>query len=527
VASCAEAIVAALEAHGVELAFGIPGTHTLSLHGAVARSRIRHVAPRHEEGGGYAADAYARTRGRPAVCLVTTGPGTTNLMTAAATAFHDSVPMLILTPGMPTDVEGEDAGFLHQVKSQSGAMDNLVAWSRRVGSAADAVAAIDDAFAHFGGRRPRPVHVEVPLDVLEGDRTDRVADPSARAAPAPPAAQQVEAAAAILAAAEDPWLLLGGGSVDAAAEARALAERLDAPVLTTVKGKGVVPESHPLSAGASLRLAPAREALAGADAVVAVGTEIAESDLWTRSLSFGGKLIRVDVEPEQLTKNARPTVAVRGDAAAAMTALAERSPAAARRHGAERAAALRAEVAPLVERDGADFALLHRVLRATLGPDAVVTGDSSRVSYYGTIHQLPLERPRRFLYPVGYATLGYSLPAAIGAKLAGAPQAIAIDGDGGFVFTATEIATAAQLRLCVPVVVFDDGGYGEIRAEMLARGVPPIGVDMEPVDFPALSRALGGAGEWIPYEETPLSEALARALERPGPTVLAIDRRRR
>ncbi|HYP55338.1 MAG TPA: thiamine pyrophosphate-binding protein, partial [Solirubrobacterales bacterium] len=146
--SCARAIVAALEAHGVETIFGIPGTHTLALHEAVAESGIRHVAPRHEEGGGYAADGYARASGRPGVCLVTTGPGTTNLMTAAATAFHDSVPMLILTPGMPGDVEGRDAGFLHQVKSQSGAMGNVVEWSRRVGSAEQAVAAIDAAFAH-------------------------------------------------------------------------------------------------------------------------------------------------------------------------------------------------------------------------------------------------------------------------------------------------------------------------------------------------------------------------------------------
>ncbi|HEX5762915.1 MAG TPA: 5-guanidino-2-oxopentanoate decarboxylase [Solirubrobacterales bacterium] len=523
--SCARAIVAALEAHGVETIFGIPGTHTLALHEAVAESGIHHVAPRHEEGGGYAADGYARAGGRPGVCLVTTGPGTTNLMTAAATAFHDSVPMLILTPGMPSDVEGRDAGFLHQVKSQSGAMGNVVEWSRRVGSAEEAVAAIDDAFAHFASRRPRPVHVEVPLDVLEGSETERLADPSrARSERPAPAAAELDAAAALLADAEAPWLLLGGGAIYAPAAALTLAERLDAPVVTTVKAKGVVAESHPLSAGASLRFAPAKRALAEADLVLAVGTELAESDLWERSLSFRGKLVRVDLEPAQLAKNATPGLAVRGDAAVTMAALAERLPGAGRR-GAERAAAVRAELAPLIERDGAEFALLHRVLGEVLGPDAVVSGDSSQVSYYGTVHQLPCERPRRFLYPVGYATLGYSLPAAIGAKLAGADQAVAIDGDGGFLFTATEIATAAQLRLCVPTIVFDNGGYGEIRAEMLARGAPPLGVDMDPVDFPALARALGGAGESVPYAAGPLGEALAKALERPGPTVLAIDRR--
>lgn len=524
--SCGRAIVTALEAHGVETVFGIPGTHTLAIHAPLAESAIRHVAPRHEQGGGYAADAYARASGRPGVCLVTTGPGITNLMTAAATAYHDSVPMLIVSPGMPTDVEGGDAGFLHQVRDQSAAMENIVDWSRRVSSASEAVEAIDDAFAHFTAGRPRPVHVEVPVDVLESDETDRPAHPSAPRRPPPsPAAAELSAAVELLAGAAAPWLLLGGGTVDAAAEARGLAERIDAVTVTTVGGKGVVPESHPLSIGASLRLQPARDGLESADVVLAVGTEIAESDLWVRRLSFRGRLIRVDIDPRQLDKNAEADVAIRGDAGLVMAALRERLSSRAGQRGAtERASVLRREIADLVERDGADFALLHRALRATLGPDAVVTGDSSMVTYYGTVHQFPVEHPRRFLYPVGYATLGYSLPAAIGAKLS-RPESpvVAIDGDGGFLFTATEIATAAELRLPLPVIVFDNGGYGEIRAEMLARGATPIGVDMSGVDYSALSRALGGRGEKVPYSEDALIAALGNALRRPGPTVLELS----
>ncbi|MFL5870174.1 MAG: 5-guanidino-2-oxopentanoate decarboxylase [Solirubrobacterales bacterium] len=522
---CGEAIVEALTAHGVQHVFGIPGTHTLELHKALAGSAISHVAPRHEQGAGYAADGYARASGRPGVCIVTTGPGLTNLMSAAATAHHDSVPLLIITPGMPSFAEGRDIGFLHQVKNQSGAMENIVHGSRRVASAQQAVDAIDDAFEHFANDRPRPVHIEIPVDVLEGDDVEVTRGPRdpRGAAPAPDEAQRA-LAAEILRDAREPWLLLGGGSRNAAQEASDLAELLGAVVVTTVNGKGVIPESHPLSIGASLRLAPSREGLAAADAVVAVGTEIAESDLWTSDFSLGGQLVRIDIDLMQLTKNAVPAAALHGDAAAAMAGLINElgSSAPPARNGVERAAALRSELDRIIARDGADYIDLHRALRSVLAEDAIVTGDSSMVSYYGTVHQFPVEHPRSFLYPVGYATLGYSLPAAIGAKLAlPQRQVVAIDGDGGFLFTATEIVTAVEHGLPIPVIVFDNRGYGEIRAEMLARDADPIGVDLGSVDFPGLSRARGGRGITVDDADG-LSSAVAEALRADRPTLIAI-----
>ena len=506
--------------------FGIPGTHTLALHESLAGSSIRHIAPRHEQGAGYAADGYARASGRPGVCIVTTGPGLTNLMTAAATAYHDSVPLLIITPGMPSFAEGRDAGFLHQVKSQSGAMENIVHWSRRVASAREAVDSIDDAFDHFANARPRPVHIEIPIDVLEAEAPEAGGDPVELRDRRPVADQaQLRLAAEILCEAREPWLLLGGGSRDASREARELAELLGAVVVTTVNAKGVVPESHPLSIGASLRLAPARDGLAAADAVVAVGSEISESDLWTSDFSLAGKLVRIDIDAEQLSKNASAAAALHGDAAGVMAViigdLKESSPAP--RNGAERASALRSELEEIIARDGSDYLELHRALRASLDEDAIVAGDSSMVTYYGTVHQFPVERPRCFLYPVGYATLGYSLPAAIGAKLAlPERQVVAIDGDGGFLFTATEIATAVELGLPIPIILFDNRGYGEIRAEMLARGAEPVGVDLAPVDFAALSRALGGRGVTVDDADA-LSAAVAETLHADRPTLIAIN----
>jgi thiamine pyrophosphate-dependent acetolactate synthase large subunit-like protein len=209
-----EAVVRALQAHGVELVFGIPGTHTLPMHRHLAACGIRHVTPRHEQGGGYAADAYARVSGRPGVVLATSGPGVINAATAAATAYADSVPVLIVSPAMPTDVHGRDTGHLHEGKDQGAAMDALVAWSRRAATPAEAAAAIDDAFAHFAAGRPRPVHVEVPVDVLEATGEVRRAAPEPSATALDEAA--IERAAALLARAERPALVLGGGARGAA-----------------------------------------------------------------------------------------------------------------------------------------------------------------------------------------------------------------------------------------------------------------------------------------------------------------------
>jgi acetolactate synthase-1/2/3 large subunit len=502
-----EAVVQALRAHGVELVFGIPGTHTLPIHRHLAACGIRHVTPRHEQGGGYAADGYARVSGRPGVVLATSGPGVINAATAAATAYADSVPMLVLSPAMPTDVQGRDTGFLHEGKDQGAAMDALVAWSRRAGSPAEAAAAIDEAFASFAAGRPRPVHVEVPVDVLASSGEVAIGEPARPAAATP----GVDHAAALLAEAERPALVLGGGARGASDASL----RLGVPVLTTVNGKGIVDERHELSLGASIRLRAAQDWLASRDVVVAVGTELGESDLWGPIPELGGRLIRVDVDPAQLHKNAPADVAVLGDARAVL----ERLPA---RAGGEDLSAVRDAIRAEALTDGAPWLDLVAALDEALGPDGILAGDSTMAAYYGAVHFLPMGPARRFIYPTGYATLGYSVPAAIGARLA-APQrpAIALVGDGGLLFTVAELATAAELGIPLPVVVPNNGGYGEIRAQMHAAGIDPVGVDLRVPDLPLLGRAFGGEGVRID-DPAALAPALREALERPGPTVIEI-----
>jgi acetolactate synthase-1/2/3 large subunit len=360
------------------------------------------------------------------------------------------------------------------------------------------------------------VHVEVPVDVLEA-----LGEAAARA-PAAAAAEldenAVEAAALLLAGAERPALVLGGGARGAADVATALAERLGAAVVTTVNGKGVVPERHPLSLGASIRLRATQRWLANCDVVLAVGTELGESDLWGPSLELSGRLVRVDVDSGQLDKNAPAEVAVAGDAAAVLERLLEAVPA----HATPDLEPVRAAIREEALRDGEPWLDLVDALAGALGPDGILAGDSTMAAYYGAVHFLPMDPAQRFIYPTGYATLGYALPAAIGAKLAAPDRpVIALVGDGGLLFTVAELATAAELGLPLPVVVPNNRGYGEIRDQMVEAGIAPVGVDLKVPDLPRLGEAFGGAGVRV-EDPAALRRALAEALERPGPTVIEV-----
>ncbi len=499
-----EAVVRALAEHGVELVFGIPGTHTLELHRHLTVNGIRHITPRHEAGGGYAADGYARVTGRPGVVLCTSGPGVINAATAAATAYADSVPVLILSPSMPTGVEGRDTGFLHEGKNQGAAMDALVSWSRTATDPDDAVEAIHAAFAHFESGRPRPVHVQIPIDVLSANLKGPGPIKFDRNGSAP----DVGAAAQLLAEAKRPVVVAGGGARGADLAA------LGIPVITTVNGKGVLDEKHPLSLGASIRLRAAQRYLADADVVLAIGTELGESDLWGDVPALRN-VIRVDIDPAQRDKNVPADVAITGDARAVVAALVtDREPA--QLNGVREA--IREEAL----RDGAPWLPLMGALDEALGTDGILAGDSTQAAYYGAVHFLPMDAQRRFIYPTGYATLGYALPAAIGAKLAAPDRpVIALIGDGGLLFTVAELATASELRIPLPVVVPNNNGYGEIRDQMVDAGITPVGVDLHTPDLPKLGEAFGGAGVRVEHAGA-LGPVLREALERPGPTVIEV-----
>jgi thiamine pyrophosphate-dependent acetolactate synthase large subunit-like protein len=519
------AIVEALEAAGVNHVFGIPGTHSLELYRGLSASRsITHVTTRHEQGAGYAADGFARASGRTAVCLVTSGPALANITAAAGTAHADWSPMLILAPGPATDAVGGDLGSLHGMKDQHGMMAAVLESSLRVDSIDAAVDAIGRAFAGWAQRPSRPMYIEVPLDLLEAQWTGEINsfDPVELLAPSEESLTQ---AAAVLRAALRPVVVLGGGARSASPSARALIERLDAPTITTTNAKGVLPESHPLSVGASLRLPAAQRLLEEADAVLVVGSRLGAAETWDAILQIPGRLIRVDTDLGARDKNATTDVFLHGDAAISLGALgammADR-PAPRAAPGSQRARDARSAARRDALADGEPWLEINEALHAALPADTLVAGDSAQVSYFGTAHFWPMEAPA-FLYPTNFATLGFGLPAAIGAKL-GCPSrpVVTLVGDGGFVFTASELLTAVEQRLPLPIVVVNNGGYAEIRDGMQERGIAPLGTDIMGPDFAALARACGGEGMRA-ADPAQAAAMAASALSGSGPTVIQLD----
>ena len=516
------AVVDALVAHGVRDVFGIPGTHNLELYRYLPESGIRHVVTRHEQGAGYAADGYARVSGRPGVVITTSGPGITNAITALGTSYADSVPVLAISPGVPRGRVGADFGWLHEVKNQQAALDAVCGRSIRVESADALPEAIAEVFEQFATSRPRPVHLEVPVDVLEGPWVRRALTARSLPSPVAPDRARVEQIAAALDGAQRPLVVAGGGTRQATNQVRTLAD-LGLPVLTTVNGKGVLDERHPSSLGAGIRLAAAHQVVNDADVLLVVGSELGDSDLWGGVVEPGRPgeriVIRVDLDPAQMHKNVTADLPVVGDAAQVLTELvgllrdkgfARRTP----------SAEDRAAVTDDAQDDAGPWAEIQRVIAAAVPAETVVAGDSSQVTYYGTVHYWPMGPESRLLYPTGYATLGYGLPAAIGAKVADPERpVVALVGDGAAMFSIQELITATEQRLAIPLVVVDNGGYAEIREQMVDRGITPQAVDLHRPDVPALARAVGAHGlEAKAVEE--LGPLVAEALTMDRPTVI-------
>ncbi len=517
-----EALVRLLEQYGVDTVFGIPGVHTLEIYRGLARSGIRHVTPRHEQSAGFMADAWARVSGRPGVCVVITGPGLTNVLNPVAQAYHDSVPLLVLSSVTATPDRGKGYGLLHDLPDQRALTASITAFSHTVGHASELPEVLARAWEVFEGGRPRPVHVEVPLDVLSARASvpKRAAPPSAR--PPSPSEASLARAARILAAAREPLLVLGGGGKDAGREALALAERLGAPIVVTVNSKGSVPDRHPLCLGATMPFPPVLEAIEQADVVLAVGTELNEAFLYgiPRPARLRGKLIRVDIDRHQLRRRYRAAVGIQGDAAQVLSRLLrELEGFEPRPRGEERASRIRRRLR--WPRTTASRRAVLDVLHEALPEDRIVASDSTQLAYTAH-HYLPAFRPRSWLASLSWGTLGCGLPMAIGAKLA-APRrpVVCLAGDGGIQLTIAELATAAELGLSLPVVVWNNGGYGEIREAMDRAGIPRIGTEITARDFLALARGFGCRGERA-RDLGHLRSLLGRALAASGPTLIEV-----
>lgn len=514
--------VKSLVRSGVEVVFGIPGVHNQGLYDAlIDYPEVRSVVTRHEQGAAFMADGYARSSGKVGVCFLITGPGLTNAATAIAEAYSDSVPMVCVVTGYSQEPE-VTGRRLHDLKDQHAIISGLFKDAVTVGSPAELPSAIALAYRRAGEGRPGPVAVEVPIEYLDARVEGQPVRPSAfvHGSSLFDSTQEPGSSAPIeLLAGGQPVVVVGGGCGDAADEVTSFVERLGAVALSTAAGKGVLPETHPMALGAWLKSDVARQLVARADPLVLLGTEWSTTDLGEAPFPLPANVIKVNVDADAQPRTA---TGVHGDVVTVLRewlrVLPTRQVDPAK---PAEVARLRAQ-AHAEPRRWSNFALeCVTALDRALSRDAFVVHDMNTLSY-AAVERMAAYRPRRFLFPRGYGTLGYAVPAAIGARLAnpGAPVT-AICGDGGFLFTSEELATAVRHQLSLPIVIWNNRSFGAIRATRTAAYARSVDDDLVNPDFVAYAQAFGAVG--VRVESAPLLEtALAQAMERSGPTVIDV-----
>ena len=500
-----DAVVATLRAAGVDTVFGIPGGHNIDLFDALVRDgTIRPVLPRHEQGAGFMADGYARVAGRTGVIACLEGPGMGNAMTALGEALQDSSPVLAVSSQTRSDLAAGGFGEIHELPDHLQTFRAVTRFSARAETVADIPRAIAAALsAHGPGRRPGPAHVEVPVDVLAATGTwDSVPTPDAGpglgdCGPA------LDRAAELIARGSRPLVLAGAGVSRGCAERELtdLAEHLGAPVITTALGKGAVREDHELYLGTVslwspwIAEGPIADLIAAADPLIVVGSRLTDATTNNWTMPAPTNIVRIDVDPAVATNHYRIAVEVTSDAASALTALRALVPA---RHGAtippsDLASARDIPLAHARSGMGPGFDLVSSI-SAVLGPDTVLMGDSL-IGLWAAV-AWRTNGARRYHVPMHFNTLGFALPAAIGAHFAdrSAPT-VALAGDGAFMFTMAELSAAVQEEVPVIAIVCNDGGFESIRRQQRARfDGRMVSVDIRTPDFAAFARSVGAEG---------------------------------
>jgi thiamine pyrophosphate-dependent acetolactate synthase large subunit-like protein len=509
----AQLIVDLLEREGVEVAFGLPGVHNLPLWEALRESRIRLVGVRHEQAAGYAADGYARATGKLGVALVTTGPGAANTLGAVGEAWAARSPILVIATDIPAALRrpGVYRGVLHETTDQA-AMFAPVTQETFVVTSADDLpehAAWAVTTAQVAPRRP--VYLQVPTDLL-GASVD--AAPTAnhgltlQGRPFEEAAQLVDAA-------ERPLIWAGSGSIDGDGVA-ILAERIGAPVITTYGAAGVVPPGHPCRVGFPPHVEPVGRLWDEADLVISVGSDLDGVQTQNFAQPQPPHLLAINLDREDATKNYAADYVIDWPAGESCEQLAGMVRARGTDGIAERLRGVRADACGSLDSRALRFL---DAIRFAVPDDGVIVADMCIPGYWLAGFHTP-SAPRRLQIPLGWGTLGYAFPAALGASLAGTGPVVAVAGDGGFLYAAGELATVAQEQLPLTLVIVDDGGYGMLRYDQDVTGSDRFGVDLLTPDFAALVRSFGLRAQEVDGLEDEFGEALAEHVGEPAPSVL-------
>jgi acetolactate synthase-1/2/3 large subunit len=521
-----QAVVQSLEAEGLNVVFGVPGAYSLDLYDALLdRPSVRHILTRHEQGAAFMADGYARASGRIGVCMTVNGPGVTNAVTAIAEAYSDSSPVLSITSQIDSKYVGREKGVLHELKDQLGIFEPITAWCQRLTEVSQIPEAIHSAVRTIKTQRSRPAHLEIPIDILAAvDEVEIVEREEYEKEGSHPAA--VEEAIQYLMEAQRLLIYAGGGAISSGAspELLRLAELLQAPVLTSGMGKGVIPEDHPLSLGVAwIPEVDVSEIVRKADVVLAIGTRFTAGFTSDWTVPFSKHLIQIDIDEGEIGKNYPVRMGLVGDAKKTLQQMLKSLDS----KKVKPQLQFLAEMQELKRRLRRELTKPKKALpvmeeiRAALPRDTIVCGDMM-MFWVETLALFPIYEPRTFLFPWGYGTIGFSFPAAIGAKVAYPERpVVAMCGDGAFMYTCQELATAVKYGIGVPVILFNDDCYANIKQQQMKRFGRCGEVDLVNPDFVKFAESFGARGVRI-GNWNELKPAIEKALEAEGPTIIEI-----
>lgn len=522
-----EAILRSLISRGVDSTFGIPGIQTYPFFDAIAQypGQVRHYTPRHEQSAAYMATGYAKSTGKPGVYSVVPGPGILNAGAAIATAAATNTPTLLITGQVPTSYLGVGRGHLHELQDQLATLRGITKWSGRIESTAAVPRLVDEAFRQMTTGRPGPVALEMCWDTMQAIGEVELI-PASATEPAPAVEPDVvKEAVALIAAAHNPMIMVGGGAQHAHESVLELATLLDAPVTAFRSGRGIVAEDHELgvSSVAAYELWPETDVLIG------IGSRLELQYMrWTGMGAYESKpaggphLVRIDIDPVEMDR-LQPDVGIVADAKDGANALTEMLV----RHGfrsgnhRERIARAKAEARRKIAKIQPQLAYLE-VIRDVLPRDGFFIKDlcqAGYASYFG----FPVYEPLTYITSGYQGTLGFAFPTALGVK-AGNPDrsAVAVVGDGGFMFGIQELATAAQENIGLVTLVFNNEGYGNIRRDQRRLFEDRVvGADLAAPDFVMLAESLGVRGYRVNTPDA-LRPVLAAALDSALPSVIEI-----
>ncbi|UWI97131.1 acetolactate synthase large subunit [Enterobacter roggenkampii] len=523
----AQLIVHLLERQGITTVAGIPGGTVLPLYDALSQStQIRHVLARQEQGAGFIAQGMARTQGKPAVCMACSGPGATNLVTAIADARLDSIPLICITGQVPSSMIGTDA---FQEVDTYGISIPITKHNYLVRDIAELPQVISDAFRIAQSGRPGPVWIDIPKDVQTAEiEIDVLPEPGERA-PAPEfSAESVRDAAAMINAAKRPVLYLGGGAINAADEIRQFAEKANLPTTMTLMALGMLPKAHPLSLG-MLGMHGARSTnyiLQEADLLIVMGARFDDRAIGkTEEFCPNAKIIHVDIDRAELGKIKQPHVAIQGDVAEVLAQLIPQTDATDRADWRQLVADLQREFPGAIPTEGdplSHYGLINAVA-ACVDDSAIITTDVGQHQMW-TAQAYPLNRPRQWLTSGGLGTMGFGLPAAVGAALANTDRkVICFSGDGSLMMNIQEMATAAENQLDVKIILMNNEALGLVHQQQSLFYKQGVFAATYPgmINFMQIAAGFGLHTCDLNAEED-AHAALQAAISRPGPALIHV-----